>query len=419
MGAPSRLVEVLALVKLRVAAGQVKRQIPPQEHWAFAYSMLQKLSRSFDFITFLLGPELRDAVCIFYLVLRALDTVEDDTSIPDEVKVPILQEFYRHIYNRDWHYSCGTNHYKVLMDKFHYVSMAFLELDQGYRKVIEEVTMRMGAGMAKFICKEVETVDDYDEYCHYAAGLVGCGLSRLFHAAGKEDLAPDSLSNSVGLFLQKINIIRDYLEDINELPKSRMFWPREIWSKYADKLEDFKYKENSEKGVQCLNDMVTNALFHVEDCLQCMSTLNNHAILRACAIPQIIAIGACALYYNNVNVFRGSVRMRRGLIARIIDETNSMSDVYTAFYEFSSLLESKFQETWKSLISRIPSIQIDDSDPNAVLTRKRVDSIKKTCKLSGLLKRRGYDLDNSKYSPMLIMVALVLVAIILGILYSK
>jgi hypothetical protein len=33
-------------------------------------------------------------------------TAEDDTSIPTEVKVPILQEFYRHVYNRDWHYSC-------------------------------------------------------------------------------------------------------------------------------------------------------------------------------------------------------------------------------------------------------------------------------------------------------------------------
>ena len=49
---------------------------------------------------------------------------------------------------------------------------------------------------------QVETVDDYDEYCHYVAGLVGYGLSRLFHAAGTEDLAPDQLSNSMGLFLQ-------------------------------------------------------------------------------------------------------------------------------------------------------------------------------------------------------------------------
>jgi hypothetical protein len=30
-----------------------------------------------------------------------------------------------------------------------------------------------------------------------------------------------------------------------------------------------------------------------------------------------------------------------GLTARIFDETKSMPDVYSAFYEFSSLLESK------------------------------------------------------------------------------
>lgn len=49
---------------------------------------------------------------------------------------------------------------------------------------------------------QVETVDDYDEYCHYVAGLVGLGLSKLFHASGAEDLQTDELSNSMGLFLQ-------------------------------------------------------------------------------------------------------------------------------------------------------------------------------------------------------------------------
>lgn len=121
--------------------------------------------------------------------------------------------------------------------------------------------------------------------------------------------------------MQKTNIIRDYLEDINEIPKSRMFWPREIWGKYADKLEvhksifplpfalnylillpsfnliwlfrhfcvvqDFKYEENSVKAVQCLNDLVTNALNHVEDCLKYMSNLRDLSIFRFCAIPQV------------------------------------------------------------------------------------------------------------------------------------
>lgn len=404
MGVLSRPEEVVALVRLKVAAGRIRRQIPPEEHWAFAYDMLQRVSRSFALVIQQLGPELRNAVCVFYLVLRALDTVEDDTAIPNEVKLPILHDFYRHIYNPDWLFSCGVNDYRVLMDNFRQVSTAFLELGEGYQRAIEEITRRMGEGMAKFICTEVETIDDYDEYCHYVAGLVGYGLSRLFHATGTEDLAPDHLSNSMGLFLQKTNIIRDYLEDINEIPRCRMFWPREIWSKYVDKLEDLKYEENSEKAVQCLNDMVTNALIHALDCLQYMSALKDNSNFRFCAIPQIMAIGTCAICYNNVKVFRGVVKMRRGLTARIIDETKSISDVYSAFYEFSSLLESK----------------IDDNDPNAALTRRRVDAIKKTCKSSGLLKRRGYDLEKSKYRmPMLIMIVLLLVAIILGVLYGK
>ncbi|KAM0931767.1 hypothetical protein ACQ4PT_000071 [Festuca glaucescens] len=369
MGAAlSKAKQMVALVKLRVAAWRIKRQIPSQQHWAFCYDMLQKVSRSFALVIQQLGPELRNAVCIFYLVLRALDTVEDDTSIPTEVKLPILQDFYRHIYNPDWHFSSGTSHYRVLMDNFRLLSTAFLELDQGYQMTIEDITRRMGAGMAIFICQEVETVDDYNEYCHYVAGLVGYGLSRLFHAAGTEDLASDELSNSMGLFLQ-----------------------------------DLKYEENSEKAVQCLNDMVTNGLIHAKDCLQYMSALKDDTNFRFCAIPQIMAIGTCAICYNNVDVFRGVVKIRHGLTARIFDETKSMSDVYSAFYEFSSLLESK----------------IDDNDPSSALTRERVDAIKKTCKSSGLLKRRGYDLEKTQYRHMLIMLALLLVAIFLGVLYAK
>ncbi|KAL8545932.1 hypothetical protein ACS0TY_005882 [Phlomoides rotata] len=158
--------------------------------------------------------------------------LKDDTSTSTEVKVPILKTFHRHIYDK--------------------------------------------------------TVDDYNEFCHYAAGLVGLGLSKLFHVSGKEDLALDIISNSLGLFLQKTNIIRDYLEDINEIPKSRMFWSRQIWSKYVNKLEDLKYEENLIKAVQCLKVMVTNSLTHVEVCLKYMSALRDPPIFCFCAIPQVM-----------------------------------------------------------------------------------------------------------------------------------
>lgn len=80
------------------------------------------------------------------------------------------------------------------------------------------------------------------------AGLVGIGLCHLFAGSGCESSAfateMDTLANHMGLFLQKTNIIRDYLEDIQELPAPRMFWPKEIWGEYAERLDEFQHKSN-------------------------------------------------------------------------------------------------------------------------------------------------------------------------------
>jgi phytoene/squalene synthetase len=52
--------------------------------------------------------------------------------------------------------------------------------------VIADITRRMGAGMADFIqTEEVATLEQYDLYCHYVAGLVGIGLSQMFGARGR------------------------------------------------------------------------------------------------------------------------------------------------------------------------------------------------------------------------------------------
>ena len=47
-----------------------------------------------------------------YLVLRALDTVEDDMSIPDDIKCPELESFHEKIYDPEYTYPCGEKHYK-------------------------------------------------------------------------------------------------------------------------------------------------------------------------------------------------------------------------------------------------------------------------------------------------------------------
>ncbi|RZC43536.1 hypothetical protein C5167_036483 [Papaver somniferum] len=365
--------------KLKIA----EKNIPLEPHWAFCYSMFQKdcIRRLFGDVSSLkllsgidphaialsiqryLGPELRNAICVFYCVLRALDTVEDDMNMPSDVKVPILENFHRHIYDGHLQFSCGTNHHKELIDQFHHVSTAFSELRKSYQELIEETTRKMGAGMAKFILKEVETMNDYNEYCHIVAGLVFIGMSELCHASDSADFPPEHLSNSMGLILQKINIIQDFSDDMNAKPKVHMHWPRHIWSKYVDKLEELAYKENSEKAVSCLNDMVTDALSHVEDCLEYLSTLQDSAMFRFYAVNLIISTGILARCYNNVEVFRGGVKMNHGHSVKVICGTKAISDVYGAFYDYSSTLKAK----------------IDDNDPNATKTRSRVEAIQKVC----------------------------------------
>lgn len=155
---------------------------------------------------------------------------------------------------------CGTGHYADLMANYPLVTEVFLSLDTEYQRVIADICHRMGDGMADFIPQEVKTVEQYNLYCHYVAGLVGIGLSQLFASSGlesKEFFKLDGLANEMGLFLQKTNIIRDYLEDINEEPAPRMFWPKEIWGEYARRLADLKLERNKTKAVECLNHMVS------------------------------------------------------------------------------------------------------------------------------------------------------------------
>nr|GEV39470.1 squalene synthase [Tanacetum cinerariifolium] len=339
-----------------------------------------------------------------FVMPESISPLEDDTSIDIEIKIPILIEFHRLIYNPDWHFECVTKQCKVLMDQFYNVSKAFLELNESYQKVSEDIAMKMGVGMAKFIRNEVETINNYDEYCHYAAGLVGIGLSKLFHASGKEISLPDPISNSMGLFLQCFffilsivvnlcsygfaavrgeNDMQEQLDrgntdlataastDLIPYAGNRSNHASYNRSKAAmnrsngmsfhlleQKLnvieftvglvlddtyvpQDLRHKDNSEKALECLNDMVANTLIHIEDCLKYMSDLRDPAIYRFCALPHIMAIGTLALCYNNIKVFTGVVKMRRGLMAKVIDRTKTMADVYGAFYDFSLLLESK------------------------------------------------------------------------------
>ncbi|MGB5782195.1 MAG: squalene synthase, partial [Eudoraea sp.] len=293
--------EMAALLKLKFGGKKIIGQHKngnkiKDSNLAYCYNKLDKVSRSFAAVIRQLPDEVRDVVCLFYLILRALDSIEDDMDLNQDAKINLLREFYAKNFEQGWKLSNvgDKEEYLDLLANYDKVIEAFLVLDVKYQNIITDICQKMGAGMADFAETEITTLEDYNLYCHYVAGLVGIGLSELFAASeieSKELESQKMLSNSMGLFLQKTNIIRDYKEDLDE---NRIFWPEEVWSIYSPKFESFSLNPGKLESVSCLNHMVNDALSHATDCLNYLKILRNERVFRFCAIPQVMAIATLA-----------------------------------------------------------------------------------------------------------------------------
>lgn len=311
----------------------------------FCYATLNKVSRSFAVVIQELPSSLKDAVCIFYLVLRGLDSVEDDMTYPNEKKLPLLRSFHRQLLVDNWSLTNvgDSKDYRILMKYFGKVIATFKSLAKKDREVVMKITEKMGNGMADFVGKtgSIDTIANYNLYCHYVAGLVGLGLTALFAQSGLEEEighVSEDLSNSMGLFLQKTNITRDYLED---LQAGRTWWPKEIWHEYREELDDFARHPCDERSVDCLNHMVIDALGHVPDVLAYLSRLEQPQIFSFCAIPQTMAIATLAQVYNNPRVFTSVVKIRRGLTCQLMLSCSNLQQVHAWFNTFLDEIQRK------------------------------------------------------------------------------
>jgi farnesyl-diphosphate farnesyltransferase len=335
--------ELLALVQYKVGSPGnpvFTTDQDPKGTLRRSYEFLRQTSRSFAAVIQELHPDLREAVCIFYLVLRGLDTVEDDMTLPLERKLAVMGDFHNIIHERGWTFTeSGPNEAdRALLVDFHVVIDQFLTLSPAFQTIITDITQKMSAGMAEFCQRRVVTQEDYNLYCHYVAGLVGIGLSGLFAASGLEGARiarEESLSNSMGLFLQKTNIIRDYLEDQVD---GRSFWPREIYSLYAPDLADLRKPENKAKALHCLNHMCLDALSHAQDSLEYLSNIREPSVFRFCAIPQVMAIATLAEVFNNYAVFQGVVKIRKGTAVSLIQRASDLHAVRLIFAEYLQVI---------------------------------------------------------------------------------
>eukprot|EP00578_Thalassiosira_sp_NH16_P016712 CAMPEP_0181114146 /NCGR_PEP_ID=MMETSP1071-20121207/20722_1 /TAXON_ID=35127 /ORGANISM="Thalassiosira sp., Strain NH16" /LENGTH=793 /DNA_ID=CAMNT_0023198225 /DNA_START=21 /DNA_END=2402 /DNA_ORIENTATION=- len=346
-------------LKSNLVSEHIEKIFDPSD-LAFCDDILCKVSRSFAAVIRQLPSQMLVDVLIFYLVLRALDTIEDDmTYFPsNEEKVKILLSFHKTaLVDPQWKMmGCGEGDERRLLEEFPKCHSVYAALPEASRRVISDITLRMATGMAEFVDKDLGQgtldVGQYNRYCHFVAGLVGEGLSRLFSVSGLErpSLAGElHLSDQMGLFLQKTNIIRDYLEDYVD---GRAFWPQSVWKKHSSN-GDLGYfanpttEEARAAGLNCVNELVTDALELVPDCLSYLSKLRCAEVFRFCAIPQVMAIATLDKCYHNEDVFTGVVKIRKGMSCQLINDTVDVVGVHGIFKRFASSILCKAEKSQK------------------------------------------------------------------------
>lgn len=198
----------------------------------FYQNHLNRVSRSFAFCIARLDGDLRDWVALSYLLFRILDTVEDAPWDSKEEQTKAFQRFRVFLANgctspevEEWLASFPEipAEEKELLRETHRCLSDLHELPPAVRGQIIRQMGNMEKGMRHFLGKSLAggrlrltSVSEVNQYCFFVAGLVGELLTDLFAQHSPHWPRPQGLYQDAahfGLFLQKINLLKDQKED--------------------------------------------------------------------------------------------------------------------------------------------------------------------------------------------------------------
>jgi phytoene/squalene synthetase len=194
----------------------------------FYKSHLEKVSRSFAFCIEELRGDLQHNVALAYLLFRVLDTIEDsawtskaaqkecfelfDTLL--DVKTPFLDNI---VFGNFMNHLLSANSKEVekeLVRESRPLFENLINLPEKERAPLLLSLATMSKGMQLFALEKnhkIQNMADLNSYCYYVAGCIGELLTEWTFEKDKQSRREESVH--FGLFLQKINILKDFMDD--------------------------------------------------------------------------------------------------------------------------------------------------------------------------------------------------------------
>lgn len=262
-----------------------------------AMRVLKETSRTFYIPITFLQKELKISVAAAYLMMRAIDEIEDNENpeVTSELKHSILMEVSKLLKEDTFNQLRYSELLKPVQAYMPEVTLRLADwirlIPSGAENIVKASTSEMAEGMAKWASNQfqVRTKEDLDEYTYYVAGLVGVMLSELWewNAGVKTDR---ELAISYGRGLQLVNILRNQEEDMKERGVS--FVP-EGWTR----SDLFVYAEEN----------LQMADLYIKD-------INKRSILLFCRLP-------LALAHKTLSALKeGKEKMTRSEVEKTVEE---------------------------------------------------------------------------------------------------
>ena len=204
-------------------------------------------SRSFSLPILNLDDRFRVPIMVEYNLNKTIDTIEDSIHLEANEKIDLIEAFCNFLDQDTYSSEVRKRMLEVTPEDEAFVFKNYEATINLYNTLSEEEkrlakrwTTEMAKGMCTFLKRPINTLEDLNEYCYYVAGTVGIYVTNLLKLKGSnisESVFIKLEGNAVsfGLFQQKLNIIRDFVED--QVTKRRSFWPQTYFEHEKDHIK--------------------------------------------------------------------------------------------------------------------------------------------------------------------------------------
>jgi farnesyl-diphosphate farnesyltransferase len=312
-----------------------------EDDLAWCYEVVDGVSRTFAITIAELNDPLSREICVSYLLCRVADTVEDSPDIPPGEQARLLARYRDAL---DPAASADVQQFREAVDPYvptdpnpdwqvvahaPRVVRTFDTLDAQARESIRPQVLELVDGMETFVERyadegglRIQTIDELEEYCWYAAGTVGVLVTALVSRDAPPAVVAelDRNNRSFALLLQLVNVAKDVGTDYET--EDNVYLP-EAWLSEADVTTDGLTDPDNATAVasvvQRLTDHAATYLDGAQAWLEAVPESRGNT-LAAWLIPFLLAAGTIRELRDRAAdpVAEGDVKVSREEVAAVI-----------------------------------------------------------------------------------------------------